>query len=75
MAFRVALWVFLNPRGNALELGLDLDGIIFPIPKKSKKLSRLVFSFAPNYMNQNISNTKISCSRTRCKLRKIMFVV
>jgi hypothetical protein len=35
----------LNPQGNALKLGLDLDGIIFPGPNKSLKLSMLVFFF------------------------------
>ncbi len=48
-AFAVTLWVFLNLQGNALELGLDLNNVIFPIPKKSTKLLRLAFSFAPDY--------------------------
>jgi hypothetical protein len=48
-AFIIALWGFPNPQGNASKLGFDLDGIICHVPKKSVKLSRLVFSFAPNY--------------------------
>jgi hypothetical protein len=36
-AFPIALWVILNPQGNASELHLNLDDIIFPIPKKNNK--------------------------------------
>jgi len=58
-AFCVALWVFLSPQGNALELGLDLHNIIFSVPKNGKKLSRLTFSFAHNSMNQKISGSEV----------------
>jgi len=58
-AFCVALWVFLSPQGNALELGLDLHNIIFSVPKNGKKLSRLAFSFAHNSMNQKISGSEV----------------
>jgi hypothetical protein len=53
-AFPITLWVFLNPQGNASKLGLDLDDIIFLIPKKNVKLSRLIFSFAPHYSELEI---------------------
>jgi hypothetical protein len=42
----------LNPLGNAIEFGVDLDDIIFFVPRekvKFSRLSRLTFSFAPNY--------------------------
>jgi hypothetical protein len=33
----------MNLQGNASKLGLNLDGIIFLVPKKIVKFSRLVF--------------------------------
>jgi hypothetical protein len=38
----------MSPQGNASELDLDLDNIIFLVPKENVKFSRLAFSFAPN---------------------------
>jgi len=36
-AFPIALWVILNPQGNTSELHLNLDAIIFPVPKNKLK--------------------------------------
>jgi hypothetical protein len=36
MQFLIALWVFSGPQGNALKFGLDLDDIIFHVPKNKK---------------------------------------
>jgi hypothetical protein len=33
-AFLGTQWGFSNPQSNVSKLGLDLDSIIFPIPKK-----------------------------------------
>jgi len=43
--FLVALWGFPSPKGNASKLGFNFDGIISLVPKKSVKLSKLVFFF------------------------------
>jgi hypothetical protein len=51
----LALWGFLSPQGNASKLGFDLDSIICLVPKKSVKLSRLVFSFVFGYIELEIS--------------------
>jgi hypothetical protein len=44
-AILVVLWVFSNLQGIASKLDLDLNGIIYLIPKKNVKISKLVFSF------------------------------
>jgi hypothetical protein len=51
----LALWEFLSPQGDASKLGFDLDNIICLVPKKSVKLSRLVFSFVFGYIELEIS--------------------
>jgi hypothetical protein len=63
--------VFLNSQGNSSNLGLDLNDIIVPIPKKNIKLSRLAFSFAFDcIILKNIlvdKHSKIFYSHTSCK--------
>jgi hypothetical protein len=54
LAFPITLWGFLNPIGNTSKLGFDLDSIILPLPKKSVKFLRLVFSFALGYIELEI---------------------
>jgi len=49
-AFPVALWEFLNPQGNVLELGLDLDDRSnFPYTKEKCKALKVSFSFVLDY--------------------------
>jgi hypothetical protein len=45
-AFCVTLWVFSSPQNNASKVGFDLNNIIFHVPKKNMKVSKLAFSFA-----------------------------
>jgi hypothetical protein len=47
--FLVALWGFSSFQGKSSKLGLDFDGMIFPVPKKNIKLFRLAFFVGPNY--------------------------
>jgi hypothetical protein len=51
-AFLVALWGFSSRQHNTTKLGLDFDGMICLVPKKNIKLSRLAFSFALDYNEQ-----------------------
>jgi hypothetical protein len=53
-AFPGAPSVFLSPQGNTSTLGLDLDNIINHVPKKNVEISRLAFSFVPNYIELKI---------------------
>jgi hypothetical protein len=50
-AFHVALWVFLSIQGYASKLGLNLNDIIYLVPKKSVKLSKLNFFLLPVLLN------------------------
>jgi hypothetical protein len=58
-AFIVALWLFPSPQGNASKLGLNLDCIIFHVPKKNIKLSRLVFKKNLVVVNQFFSSNEV----------------
>jgi hypothetical protein len=48
-AFLVALWVFPTFQGNASKFGFNLDGIIFPIPKKNVKFSMVDASYGDSF--------------------------
>jgi hypothetical protein len=51
----LTLWGLLNPQGNASKLDFDFDSIIYFVPNKSIKLSRLAFSFVFGYIELEIS--------------------
>jgi hypothetical protein len=43
-----------SPQSNVSKLGLNLDSIICPVPRKNVKLSKLAFSFVPSYSELKI---------------------